>query len=309
MIIKQALRKTANQLKKNKVENPALEAEILLSYILKKDREFLFTYPEKELTVRQIKNYKELIARRLAGEPIAYLTRQKEFYGLNFFVNKNVLIPRPETELMVEEAVSLISQISYRKSPHVIVDVGTGSGCIIITLAKQISDFGFRLPAGKAGISDFGLFAVDISKSALAVAKKNAKLHKVDKKIKFIHGNLLKPIIRNRKSHIANRKLIILANLPYLTPFQIKSSLTIKYEPKKALDGGRNGLKYYKELFEQVKRLAKLKAVPISLFCEIDPGQVKKIKKLAQSELPKAKIQIVKDLAGRNRLVIIENTI
>jgi len=153
------------------------------------------------------------------------------------------------------------------------------------------------------------LFAVDISKSALAVAKKNAKLHKVDKKIKFFHGNLLKPIIRNRKSHIANRKLIILANLPYLTPFQIKSSLTIKYEPKKALDGGRDGLKHYKKLFGQVKWLVKLKAAPISLFCEIDPGQAGKIKKLAQSELAGAKIKIKKDLAGLNRLAIIENTI
>ena len=153
------------------------------------------------------------------------------------------------------------------------------------------------------------MFAVDISKSALAVAKKNAKLHKVDKKIKFIHGNLLKPILKNCRLPIADCRLIILANLPYLTPFQIKSSLTIKYEPKKALDGGRDGLKHYKKLFGQVKWLVKLKAAPISLFCEIDPGQAGKIKKLAQSELPKAKIQIVKDLAGRNRLVIIENTI
>jgi len=301
MIIKQARRKTASQLKKGKIKNPALEAEILLSHILKKNREFLFTHPEKELTAGQVKNYKKLIVRRSAGEPIAYLTGQKEFYDLNFFVNKNVLIPRPETELMVEEAVSLISQISYRKSPHVIVDVGTGSGCIIITLAKILKS---KLP-----ITNYQLLDIDISKPTLAVAKKNAKLHKVDKKIKFIHGNLLKPILKNCRLPIADCRLIILANLPYLTPFQIKSSLTIKYEPKKALDGGRDGLKHYKKLFGQVKWLVKLKAAPISLFCEIDPGQVKKIKKLAQSELPKAKIQIVKDLAGRNRLVIIENTI
>ena len=298
MSIKQARQKATGQLKKGRIKNPALEAEILLSHILKKNREFLFTHPEKELTAGQVKNYKKLIVRRSAGEPIAYLTGQKEFYDLNFFVNKNVLIPRPETELMVEEAVN---RISHSIGHITLIDVGTGSGCIIITLAKILKS---KLP-----ITNYQLLAIDISKPTLAVAKKNAKLHKVDKKIKFIHGNLLKPILKNCRLPIADCRLIILANLPYLTPFQIKSSLTIKYEPKKALDGGRNGLKYYKELFEQVKRLAKLKAVPISLFCEIDPGQVKKIKKLAQSELPKAKIQIVKDLAGRNRLVIIENTI
>jgi len=308
MIIKQARRKTASQLKKGKIKNPALEAEILLSHILKKNREFLFTHPEKELTAGQVKNYKKLIVRRSAGEPIAYLTGQKEFYDLNFFVNKNVLIPRPETELMVEEAVNRISQnclpvgkVPYHESPCVIIDVGTGSGCIIITLAKILKS---KLP-----ITNYQLLAIDISKPTLAVAKKNAKLHKVDKKIKFIHGNLLKPILKNCRLPIADCRLIILANLPYLTPFQIKSSLTIKYEPKKALDGGRDGLKHYKKLFGQVKWLVKLKAAPISLFCEIDPGQAGKIKKLAQSELAGAKIKIKKDLAGLNRLAIIENTI
>lgn len=237
-----------------------------------------------------------MIARRLAGEPIAYLTGRKEFYGLNFFIDKNVLIPRPETELMVEEA---LKRITRNAEFITLIDIGTGSGCIIISLAKRISDVGFQM-------SDFRLFAVDISKPTLAVAKKNAELHGTGNKIKFILGDLLKPVILNSKFLSNNSKIIILANLPYLTPLQIKSSPTVKYEPKKALDGGRDGLKYYKKLFRQVKQLIKSNAAAIYLLCEIDPGQAQKIKRLAQNELPKNKLQIKKDLSGRNRLAIIE---
>ena len=146
MEIRETLRAAAEQIKKNEIKNPALEAEILLSHILKRNREFLFTYPGKELAIGQVKSYKKLVARRLKGEPIAYLTGQKEFYGLNFFVNKNVLVPRPATELMVEEALALITRLSPEALVKggnaqriTLVDVGTGSGCIIITLAKQMS--------------------------------------------------------------------------------------------------------------------------------------------------------------------------
>ncbi|MFA4833538.1 MAG: peptide chain release factor N(5)-glutamine methyltransferase [Patescibacteria group bacterium] len=295
MFIKQALQKATGQLKKGSIKNPALEAEILLSHILKKDREFLFTYPEKELTNNQASYYKRLTSRRLKGEPVAYLTGQKEFYGLNFFVNKNVLIPRPETELMVEEALDLIV---HNKKRMTLIDVGTGSGCIIISLAKQLD---LRIKN-----YDLRMLGVDISEKVLSVAKKNAELHGVNRKIKFVHGDLLKPALLNSKFINHNSKMIILANLPYLTPTQIKSSPTVKYEPEKALDGGRDGLKYYKELFRQARQLKSLNPVSFSILCEIDPAQAGKIKKLAQSELPKNEIKIKKDLSGRNRLAIIE---
>jgi release factor glutamine methyltransferase len=260
-----------------------LDIELILAYVLKKSREFIIAHPEHKLTKSQIAKSKLLIKKRLKGVPIAYLTGHKEFYGLDFKVNKNVLIPRPETELMIEEASNLITR---NPQPITLVDIGTGSGCIIITLASLIKNC--------------KLLAIDISEKALVVTKQNAKLNNVYKKIKFLKGDLLKPII-NSKFVIHNSKLIITANLPYLTPTQIKNSPTIKYEPKLALTAGLDGLKYYRQLFKQIKTLPNVKYV----LCEIDPSQTLKIKKLIKRELPKANCQIKKDLSGLNRLVVI----
>ncbi|MDD5031803.1 MAG: peptide chain release factor N(5)-glutamine methyltransferase [Patescibacteria group bacterium] len=299
MIIKQALGKTAEIFKKSRIKNPALEAEILLSYILKKPREFLFTHPEKKITTEQINCYKKLINRRLKGEPLAYLTGQKEFYGLNFFVNKNVLIPRPETELLVEEAEK---RIIHNVKRTTLIDVGTGSGCIIITLAKQLD---LRIKN-----YDLRMLGVDISKKALSVARKNAKFHGMDNKIKFVHGNLLKPVILNSKLLNHSSQIIILANLPYgWKEWKNNCSMEtigLNFEPKAALFTGKGGLELYEKLFKRVKKLLKSKSASLSIFCEIDPRQTKEIKKLAKRELPKAKLQIKKDLASRNRLMIAE---
>lgn len=279
-------------------DNPHLEAEILLSKILKKPREFLLTHPEHKLTKLQITNYKLQIKKRLKRLPLAYITGEKEFYGLKFKVNKNVLIPRPETELMVEEALKLVTH----SSQHVtIIDVGTGSGCVIITLAKLLSQ--------ESRIMNHELWGIDISKKALTVARQNAKLHGVTKNIKFIKGNLLSPIIHN-SSFIIHNSLVILANLPYLTPFQIKNSPTIKYEPESALVGGTNGLKYHRQLLKQIRQLINSRKFVLNsrifALLEIDAGQTAKIKQLIKRELPQATSQTKKDLAGLNRLVIIK---
>lgn len=278
-------------------DNPHLEAEILLSGILKKPREFLLTHPEHKLTKLQITNYKLRIKKRLKHLPLTYITGEKEFYGLKFKVNKNVLIPRPETELMVEEALKLVARNS---KPVTLIDVGTGSGCVIVTLAKLLSQ--------ESRIMNHELWGIDISKKALTVARQNAKLHGVAKNIKFIKGNLLSPIIRNSLFIIPDSSLIILANLPYLTPFQIKNSPTIKYEPESALAGGLDGLKYYRQLFKQIKKLrvASCELRDIYALCEFDPRQTARVKQLIKRELPQATYQIKKDLAGLNRLVIIK---
>ncbi|HCW74922.1 MAG TPA: peptide chain release factor N(5)-glutamine methyltransferase, partial [Candidatus Marinimicrobia bacterium] len=178
MTISQSLKFAVDKLTAKKINLPHLEAEILLSEILKKPREFILAHGERALTKPQITDYKLLIKKRLKGMPIAYITGEKEFYGLKFKVNKNVLIPRPETELMVEEALKLTAD----GTPAAIIDVGTGSGCVIITLAKQIANCEF--------------LATDISAKALAVAGQNAKLHGVAKKIKFLKGDLLEPIAK-----------------------------------------------------------------------------------------------------------------
>ena len=274
-----------------------LDIDLILENVLKKPREFILTHGEKKLTAGQISNFKFKISCRLKGRPLAYITGQKEFYGLNFKVNKNVLIPRPETELMVEEALKLIASNSR---PATIIDIGTGSGCIIIALAKQIINC--------------KLLAADISAKALAVAKQNAKLHGVAKNIKFLHGNLLSPVIHNSLFLIPNSSLIITANLPYgWKEWKNNSSadtIGLKFEPPIALYTGKNGLELYEKLFQQIKNYLTHNTkcqIPNTLYilCEIDPRQTAKIKRLIKRQLPKTMLQIKKDLSGLNRLAII----
>jgi release factor glutamine methyltransferase len=278
MIIRQLLFTT---LKRTKL--PVLDTELILAYVLKKTREYVFTHPEFKLSKIQLQKFKKLVLRRKKGEPIAYLTGKKGFYDLEFLVNKNVLIPRPETELIVDEVKSLTRNKDYQFS---IIDVGTGSGCIIITLAKLLKQNAF--------------YGIDISSQALQVAKKNAKSNDVIN-IKFIHGDLLNPFLNNPKNpKILNNPTIIIANLPYLTKEQIKNSSSIKKEPRLALLGGKNGLYYYEKLLQQIN-LMHLKSSCI--FLEIDPSQKTKIKSLIKKYLPTADIEIKKDLKGHNRLV------
>ena len=301
MTIGQILIIGADKLNRNKITNPHLEAEILLSEILKKPREFLLAYGEKKLTAGQISNFKFQISKRLKGEPIAYLTGHKEFYGLDFKVNKNVLIPRPETELMIEEALKLTTHISR---PMTLADIGTGSGCIIITLAKLLDK--------ESKTTNYELWGIDISKKALIVAGQNAKTHLVAKDIKLKCGNLLGPILKNNKSAVSRQPLIILANLPYgWKEWKNNSSadtIGIKFEPPSALYAGKNGLALYEKLFRQIKELRAKKhgSENIYALCEFDPRQTAKIKQLIKRELPKASCQIKKDLSGLNRLIIIE---
>lgn len=341
MRISQLLIENNKLLKKHKIPNPHFEAEILLSYILKKPREFLLAHPEFEARRSQVMCYELCVTRRIKGEPIAYLAGHKEFYGLDFFVNKNVLIPRPETEMMVEEAF----HITHNSKPVTFIDIGTGSGCVIISLCKQL------LSCGCPQLRSARFFGIDISKPALAVALKNAKLHGVNKRIKFLYGDLLKLILKNcggrvlcgktlleqnpkHLKYLNNPKypIIITANLPYLTPAQVKNSPSIQYEPRLALTAGPDGLKYYRRLFKQIKRFhrilpsfssgiggfsrpARLKpcepglkpgrSARFTILCEIDPSQAVKIKQLVKKELLDANVEIKKDLSGRNRLAII----
>lgn len=221
--IKEAQVSATQKLDKIGIDSSALDTDVLLSFVLKKPKEFLYTYPEKKLTASQIKKYNFLIKKRIKKMPIAYLIGHKEFFGLNFYVDKNVLIPRPLTESLVE---AVIKEIKNKKA--IIADIGTGSGCIAIALKKH-------LPQAT-------IYAVDISVAALKVAKKNARKHHA--KIIFKKGNLLDPIKKIKIDYIV-------ANLPYLKVGQIKDELI--YEPKTALLGGD---KYIKKLLRQIKNLS-----------------------------------------------------
>lgn len=276
---------------------PPFDMELILAYVLKKSREYIIAHPETKITNTQEARCQRLIRQRLKGLPIAYITGHKEFYGLDFIVNKNVLVPRPETELMVEEA---LARIAHSAQPVTIFDVGTGSGCIIVTMARLIKNCELK-------IKNYKFIGIDISRSAISTAKKNAKLNNVEKNIKFLHGNLLEPILKNKKFLILNSKFLILANLPYLTPTQITNSPTIQHEPKLALAAGADGLKYYRQLFKQIKLLDAKYNIQntIYLLCEIDPSQKNKIASLLKKQFPKSSFEIKKDLKNHSRLAII----
>ena len=277
---------TINQIINNCKLGPE-EGLSLLSFIEQKPIVVLLTHLEQRVTAYNFQKFRILEKRRLNNWPFAYLTGQKEFFGLNFQVNKNVLIPRPETELIVEEIIKEV--INQPNITRFIIDLGTGSGAIIVSLAKNIKQTNIKF------------FASDISQSALRIAKKNAKGNSVNKRIKFFRGNLLKPVIKNLK----NKDLIITANLPYLTKAQIKKSPSISREPKLALDGGPGGLKYYEELFKQLRDISYRS---LFLMIEIDPTQTTKIKSLAKKYFSLADLEMQLDLAGRQRFAIIKKS-
>ncbi len=290
---------------KNISPNPALDAILLLAKVTKKSKEFILAHPEKKLTANQTKTFQKLIARRQKSEPMAYLLGEQEFYGLAFKVSPAVLIPRPETELIVDEIINTEKNPNskFQIPNSSIIDVGTGSGCIIISLAKLLADKNIKF------------FGLDISPKALTIAKTNAKkildtgIRRHDPVVKFVKSDLLKALVSptNDLRLTTNDSTVIIANLPYLTAAQIKNSPSIKYEPRLALAGGRDGLVLYKKLLEQIAEIKKTKPqTSFTVYLEIDPRQTKLISAMIKKILPAGKIEIKKDLSGKNRLVIID---
>jgi release factor glutamine methyltransferase len=196
-------------------ESPQLDAEILLSCAIEKPRAFLFSRPEYLLSTRQKKQAGVFLQQRISGIPIAYILGKKEFYGRDFFVDTHVLIPRPETELLAEKAISLLS------SGGTLIDVGTGSGCIAITVALNSSPD--------------CIFALDISRKALGVAKKNAQCYCVPH-ITFLESDLLQNL---PEKHDFSSPVVLTANLPYVP--QNDRHISIRYEPEMALFSGGMG--------------------------------------------------------------------
>jgi len=280
----------------------ALDAELLLAHILKKPREWVLVHPEARVhKVYKVKKFIKLVNQRAKGVPLAYLTGHKEFFGLDFEVNKNVLIPRPETERMVELVIEEIKRLKDQKIT--MLDVGTGSGCIPVAIVNHIRHNFSPYQGEREGVC-LKTIAIDISKKALTVARRNARKHKVE--IKFLRGDLLSPILKSCVIHHTS-SLIITANLPYLTNKQFNSSPSIQHEPKLALVAGRDGLRYYRILLKQIRKLLEIKNLKLEIFLEIDPSQSPHITKLIKSLLPNAKIEIKKDLTGLDRVVRITN--
>jgi len=255
-----------------------LDAEVLISFVVKKPRSSILSHPEENITSWQYFHYLYLLWRRKKGVPVAYLIGKREFYGREFLVNKNVLIPRPETETLIEQ---VIGTIRANSSIDTIVDIGTGSGCIAITLALELPNL--------------KILASDISKAALKTAKKNCKLHKVQNQIRLLQGNLFEPFFPNE---IKNS--IVVANLPYLLPDKYSSEL--KHEPQLALTSGQDGLEHYKQLLEQIDE-SKIK--PRAIFLEIHPPTLNELKQFVLTIFPEGNLDIINDLSNRPRVLII----
>lgn len=319
MTIKQLQTQITNQLQ-NHVFNPDFEADLLLAYALKKDKSFLYSHPEYKVPKRKINKLEKLAYRRQQKEPFAYLVGKKEFFGLEFKVDKNVLIPRPETELLVEQAIDCFKiQASGFKT---VVDVGTGSGAIIISLVhrllslratarlhrqtKQSRHTKDRHAADAArppaqADDDINFIAVDISKKALKVARSNTKnILGPESPIQFKKGDLLSPILKNKES--IEHPLMIVANLPYLTP-NVSRKPDLKYEPNVALDGGKGGYNLIEKLFKQAKNFVQTEDI---MLLEIGAEQGQEIKNLFQKYLPQAKIKIIKDYSQSDRVAVVQ---
>lgn len=286
MNLAQALKHVTGIFKQNNIEEPANEAGVLLCQLLQIDKSRLFAQPETELTAIQLAHLDKLVQRRLSGEPAAYIIRKKEFYGIDLYVDSRVLIPRPETEMLVEEAIKFAQKCFEKKrnsqSKLLIADIGTGSGAIAIALASHIS---------KSII-----YGIDVSRRALEVAAINVKRFELENRITMIEGNLLEPI---------NQKMdIIVANLPYIAEAELgylQVEIT-KHEPRIALDGGLQGT----DLFEVLMKQAKQKLVPGgSLLMEIGKGQEDEVTRLAKQAFPAAEISLTRDLQGINRVISI----
>lgn len=282
-----------------------LDLEILISHVIKKSREFVLAHPEYKLWPYQVLRIKYYVWQRSKKKPIAYIIGHKEFYGLDFKVNKNVLIPRPETEQIVELVVRNLKSAIGKNKKIVIKDIGTGSGNIIVSLARWLKKSELRM-------ANYKFLASDISSNALRIARKNARIHKVDREIKFLRGDLLKPFLdlkdrKTMKPALVKRhdmEYIILANLPYLSK-EIYNSTSINvrnYEPKNALYSQKSGLSHYNKLFKQINFLIINHRLPITIFLEFSPEQKTEITKLIRKYFLYSKVKLKKDLTGKWRI-------
>lgn len=276
MKIEELLREGKKVLEKNNIEEASIISRILLEYVLKIDRNKLVINKDEEIENNKENEYMGYIKEVVAGKPVQYITNKQEFMGLSFFVDENVLIPQPDTEILVEEAIKYANQI---KEDVEILDMCTGSGCIGVALAKHVKNAKVTL--------------VDISTKALEVAKKNAKENEVKEKVNFIQSDMFE--------NIKGKFDVIVSNPPYIKTKVINElDLQVQNEPHLALDGGEDGLKFYEILINEAPKYLKENG---KIFLEIGYDQKKEVEELARNSKLYKKIETVKDLANNDRVI------
>lgn len=273
--LEQALDISQNSLKPNS-DTAGQDAQVLLAHILGKNRAWVLAHLEYELTPRQTTDFKQAVEKLSQSIPLPYILGEWEFYGRKFHLTPNVLIPRPETELLIETALAWLKANPKRQT---VLDVGTGSGIIAVTLAAEVPDL--------------KVTGSDVSLDALEAARENAAKHNTT--ISFIESNLL--------SNIDQSFDLICANLPYIPSQNLKKLAVFGKEPTLALDGGSDGLDLIRELLDQAT--SHLNPGGLMLL-EVDASHTTTAPKAAQKVFPKADIAIKKDLAGHTRLLTIQ---
>ena len=262
-------------LKENKISSHRIDSEILLSTVLGKSREEILINLDEKINSRDIFSFKKLIERRSSKEPLAYILKEKEFWSKKFEVNESTLVPRPETELMLEKLIKI-----YKDKKINILDIGTGSGCILISLLSELKN--------SIGVG------IDISTEALKIAKKNAKKHKINNKIFFYNKSF---------TEIYDRKFdLIVSNPPYLLTKDIRNlQEDIKrFEPLIALDGGNDGLDVIKKVIYKAKNILKFDGM---LALEIGNGQFRKVSNILFKNNFRIKYKL-KDYKDNTRIII-----
>ncbi len=276
MTIKEALKKSVELLEKNNIEESILKAKIVLANLLEKPKEYLFINENEELDKKIEQDFFEKVNKLCNNIPLQYLTHIQQFYGLEFYVDDNVLIPRADTEILVEE---VIKSIKDTKSDIKILDMCTGSGIIAIILAKYCKNV--------------DITAVDKSNGALNVAIKNAKKHGVYEKIEFINSDMFE--------NLKDRYNIIVSNPPYIES-DVINTLTkdVQNEPKMALDGGKDGLDFYRNIFNNTDKFLEKAG---QIFLEIGYNQRESVSKIFEEKFKN--IKCIKDLSGLDRVIVV----
>lgn len=262
------------------VDTPELDAELLLAHALDVERSWLMAHPDYQLTPKQELSFQELLARRLAREPLTYITGQRWFYDVQLIVTPAVLIPRPETEELVHRALAWLKE----RPRAVLVDVGTGSGAIALAIAKHATEA--------------HIYATDISSEALEIARLNAKRLGLAHRVKFLQGDLLTPL----PEHVD----ILLANLPYIAEAERESLMpeVVAYEPATALFSGESGLEHIAHLLAQAPDYLRPGG---RILLEIGSNQAEAALALAGRAFPRAEREIIQDLAGRDRFLLVQD--
>jgi len=275
MEILELINSGSRQLKNKNIYSHKLDSEILLSKVLNKTREELLINLNQEIEPQKISYFNRLIERRSSKEPIAYILKEKEFWSRNFLVDNNTLIPRPETELMVEKIVKI-----FKKKDIFVLDIGTGTGCILISILSELKN--------SKGIG------IDISQKAIQIANANSEKHELNQRVKFYRRSL---------SEIYQNKFdLIVSNPPYIMKRDIKNlnEDIKKFEPKLALDGGNDGLDVIKKVIYKSKSILKIKGM---LALEIGNEQFIKVSKILKSNKFKTRY-LVKDYRENIRCIL-----